>query len=234
METPNHLIAHLYGEADDPEARRALLADEALHREYEALEATRAVLEKRPRMRPDPQVIDRIMAAAAPARITPLHTDRPALRRVSLQRVVWWSTGIAAVLLVAVGVWPLVQPPPDTARTATPPVAVQPPALPEMAPVPDPPAATVSTTSTPTPAIRPTPDVPAMATQAPAPADTLTQATDPALLLAWDDAAEVRLLHERIERLRNQANALAWDEPARPLELLPQQPGVLQQTGNQP
>jgi hypothetical protein len=237
MDTPNHLIAHLYGEADDPAERQALLADEALCREYEALAATRAVLDERPRMRPDPWVIDRIMAAAAP-HVTPLpaRADRSALRLLS-RHPLWWAAGVAAVLLLAVGVWPLLpnRPIGPPAVAHTPPlVAVQPPAVSDPALAAAPPAPFSSITSVPertipAPTTR-TRSTPAAPSAAPAVA---AEATAPEGLLDWDDDTEVRLLHQRLERLRTQADALAWDTPAYPLEQMPQQPGVLQQTGHQ-
>jgi len=92
-----HLIRLLYGEAlpngvapeEDPE----------LAVEWRALQEVKGWLDARPRRRPDPAVIDRIVAAAA----RPVAADRPARR--ALRR---WRRYVAAgaLLLVMVGgVW---------------------------------------------------------------------------------------------------------------------------------
>ena len=93
-----HLIRLLYGEAlpngvvpeEDPE----------LAAEWRALQEVKGWLDARPRRRPDPAVIDRIVAAAA----RPVAADRPARR--GLRRWRWRVAAGALTLLVMVGgVW---------------------------------------------------------------------------------------------------------------------------------
>lgn len=92
-----HLIRLLYGEAlpngvapeEDPE----------LAAEWQALWEVKSWLDAQPRRRPDPAVIDRIVAAAA----RPVAADRPPQRGIRRWR---WHVAVSAlVLLVVGGVW---------------------------------------------------------------------------------------------------------------------------------
>ncbi len=73
MDETLRIVHHLYGEDTDPADLRRLLEDEALRQEYEALSEVKFHLDHRKRARPDAQVIDRIVAAAA----TPQHRATP-------------------------------------------------------------------------------------------------------------------------------------------------------------
>ena len=66
MDEKLHIVQHLYGEGDDPAALQHLLEDDGLRADYEALSEAKHYLDGRPPARPDPMVIDRIVAAAAP------------------------------------------------------------------------------------------------------------------------------------------------------------------------
>ena len=68
MDEKLHIVQHLYGEGDDPADLQRLLEDDGVRAEYEALSETKRYLDQREPARPDPLVLDRIVAAAAPPR----------------------------------------------------------------------------------------------------------------------------------------------------------------------
>ncbi len=93
-----HLIRLLYGEALPngvaPEEEPELAA------EWRALQEVKGWLDARPRRRPDPAVIDRIVAAAA----RPVAADRPARRALRRWR---WRVAVGALMLLGAlgGAW---------------------------------------------------------------------------------------------------------------------------------
>jgi len=110
MDKKLHIVQHLYGEGEDRTDLGRLLEEEAAREEYEALSQVKAHLDLRPRVRPDPQVIDRVVAAAAvPSRFTTpalKQQDRAARPRLRLRRfglIGAVSTALAVVLAVGIG-----------------------------------------------------------------------------------------------------------------------------------
>ncbi len=137
MDEKLHILQHLYGEVEDPEALRRLLEDDALRREYDALAAVKLELDRRPRARPDPRVLDRVAAAAGPQQAAPpgRRQDRaaqPGRTRRRLRLVGAVSTALALVLVVGIGL--------QQFRTSTPETALEAPLSAmkdEAAPAPD-------------------------------------------------------------------------------------------------
>jgi len=73
MDDSLRLIQHLYGEeGDDPAFAQRLRNDEALRREYEELQDTKAALDRRSSPSPDPDVVDGIMDHAREAARPPV------------------------------------------------------------------------------------------------------------------------------------------------------------------
>ena len=105
MDEKLHIVQHLYGEGDDPEALQRLLEDDGLRADYEALSEAKRYLDGRPPARPDPLVIDRIVAAAVPPRagvIPGQRKDRAARpnRAGRRYRLVGALSGVVALVLV--------------------------------------------------------------------------------------------------------------------------------------
>ncbi len=155
MDEKLHILQHLYGEVEDPEALRRLLEDDALRREYDALAAVKLELDRRPRARPDPRVLDRVAVAAGPQQAAPpgRRRDRavqPGRTRRRLRLVGAVSTALALVLVVGIGL--------QQFRTSTPEAALEAPLSAmkdEAAPAPDADALEAMT------ALQPAPPVPA-------------------------------------------------------------------------
>ncbi len=107
------ILLHLYGEHNSGEETpelRTLLQDEQLRKEHTALSEVKFRLDHRPRTRPDPEVIDQIIAHAAGERITPgRRVDRPAVLRFRpLRKLMIPALSVAAAIVVTVGVGLLV------------------------------------------------------------------------------------------------------------------------------
>ena len=103
MDEKLHIVQHLYGEGGDPAELQRLLEDEALREEYAALSETKRALDQRQRARPDPLVIDRIVAAAATPRagvIPGKRQDRRARPRARRYRLAGALSGVLALALV--------------------------------------------------------------------------------------------------------------------------------------
>jgi len=216
MDKKLQILQYLYEEVEDRSTFRTLLEEDAVGAEYQALSEAKFQLDHQRRSRPDPIVIDRIMAAAAAEGNTPITRsrwrDRPALagrlsRRNTLRTV---GLAMAAVLVVAVGLWPIL----PTAEQAPAPVV-----------------ADVARPSTAKPA-------PAQEHLFTAPATGLQQAGVRSSLaedaLSWDEASDVHEVHRRVEMLQARNSSLEWDEPAVPLEMLPAQGRQLLQPGLRP
>lgn len=113
MDDRLRLIQYLYEEdGDETTLPRRLSEDETLRREYERLQETKAHLDRRPSSRPDPAVVDRVVAAARTAARDPSDSphaaeDRPARPparpwRLRLQAA---SATLALLLVVGLGWW---------------------------------------------------------------------------------------------------------------------------------
>lgn len=204
MDKRLQLIAHLYDEdVEELEPLGALLQDPELRREYEALGETRFRLEQGTvRHRPDPAVVDRLVARALHPAPDGMRRDRPAVRLVSLRRAWLPTLAIAAslLLLVIVGPWRTELAPATVDRVAQAPV----PAEPEVAFRADPesPEGLLG-------------DLPPAPPTTPAASES-ESADEP----GWDTGDEVRLLSRRIATLR-EIPLDAWDSPAVPLEAIP-------------
>ncbi len=107
MDDKLHIVQHLYGEGEDPAALQQLLEDAALREDYDALSDVKQRLDQRPPARPDPFVIDRIVAAAATPKAGVMpgkrqdRTARPNRRRYRLAGA--FSGVLALVLVVGIG-----------------------------------------------------------------------------------------------------------------------------------
>lgn len=204
MDRKLQLIAHLYDEdLDGLEPLGSLLEDPDLRAEYEAMGETRFGLEHRERVRPDPRLVDAVVAAAL-ARES-VARDRSPMRLVRSQRFWVSATSVAASILLL--------------------VLFRPWQSGSLLPVTDelvadsqsfPPAETLLKSLPPAP--------PAIATASEEPAQ--------AARLDWDTGGDVRHLSRRIERLKA-AGIDGWDNPAVPLEAPPTGSGTngLFQTG---
>ncbi|RMH50836.1 MAG: hypothetical protein D6685_17780, partial [Bacteroidetes bacterium] len=94
MDKKLDILRHLYGEVDDRAARRALLRDEEVAREYQAMGEVKFLLDHRPHRRPDPQVLHAILAAAETG--TPPVATRSADRAPVARRASARARGAAA------------------------------------------------------------------------------------------------------------------------------------------
>lgn len=201
------ILLHLYGEATDAEELRSLLRDDELRQEHAELSEAKFRLDHLKRERPDPAVIDRILAAAATGDGLPTASDRkdrPAVpHAVRLRKVLIPALSIAAAILfgVAVGWFG---------------------------------ASSGTGTSTDGPALASSPDdlvPPESLYRYVPPQQSVTPASQADPRLAWDDASPLLDMHRRIQTMRPQGS-LDWGEEAVPLESLPgTNSGRLQMTG---
>lgn len=242
MDPKLHIVHHLYGEDADPGALRRLLEDDALREEYEALREIKFHLDHRKRTRPDPQVIDRIVAAAAvPQRgaASPKRRDRAArpglaIRRFRLVGAV--SAVLAVVLVVGIGL--------DQFQVFTPDARQADAVMEAPAAAMDAPAAANEEAATEGFDAREAPAVgsagalrldearsvqPLTASPAPPEREAVLLDDDVAeeALPSWDEADELLRVHRRIEMIRARSLDLAWDESAvMSLDSLPTQPNA--------
>ena len=217
MDEKLHIVHHLYGEDTDPAELRRLLEDEALREEYEALSEVKFHLDHRKRARPDAQVIDRIVAAAAPPqrgatarkrRDRAAHPGRTPRRFRAIGAV---SAVLAVVLAVGIGL--------DQFQSFIPSAsdaAMEAPAAEEVEAFSGDAPATAGTRP-PEPlrleerrAARP--DAPAAHETGFLDDNVAGEANE--ALPSWDEADELLRVHRRIEMLRARSPDLAWDESA--------------------
>ncbi len=230
MDEKLHILHHLYGEEADRADLRRLLEDEALREEYEVLSEVKSHLDHRKRPRPDPQVIARIVAAAAPPQsgVWPRKRhDRAARpgRAVRRFRTVGAVSAVLAVLLaVGIGLDQFQSFIPSASQTDAAMVAPADPENAEALEFRAVPEETPATAGTRQPeslrfeeirAARP--DAPA----APAPAELeavflrgdLADEADEAIP-SWNEADDLLRVHRRIEMIRARSLDLTWDEAA--------------------
>ena len=108
MDDSLRLIQYLYGESiDDPEFPQRVADDEALRRELDQLQETKAALDRRSPPSPDADVVDDVVSraaeAAAPARTAQHAPDRTARTPDRAWSHRWQNAGAALALVVAVG-----------------------------------------------------------------------------------------------------------------------------------
>lgn len=242
MDKRLQILQALYAEGDDREqAHRLLQEDPALWEEYQALSEAKFHLDHRRRQRPDPLVLDAILAAAsgeAPAVGLGRRPDRRPIPRGALR---FRSFGVVTVVLVMVmlagaGVWQVLQPNgsplPDVparehvlseaAPTAAPPPAVAvPDAVISDTPLPEALPAQALTAVAPVPAPDPGSVAPAKPSAAVAARAAVPEADEETL--DWDASDEVRELRRRVAMLEAGVEQ-NWDTPALPLEQLPSVP----------
>ncbi len=233
MDEQLHIVHHLYGEDTDPADLRRLLEDEALRAEYEALSEVKFYLDHRQGARPDPKVIDRIVAAAAmPQRGATPRQDRAARpgRAIRRFRTVGAVSAVLAVLLViGIGLDPFQSFAPSASQTEAvrqaPAAAGELEALSEEAPG-------IAGTGQP-PSMRPEPNRAARLAPQPPPAPAkleaafLGDARDEAPVPSWDETDELLRVHRRMEMIRARSLDLIWDEAAvMSLDSLPTEPNA--------
>lgn len=230
MDEKLHILHHLYGEETDPAELRRLLEDEALRQEYEALSEVKFHLDHRKRARPDPLVIDRIVAAAAatqPTPAAPKRHDRAArpgrtIRRFRTLGAV--SAVLAVVLVVGIGLdqfQSFIPRASDTVMEASP-EEVR--AFSNDAP-------TTAGTRQPEALRREDNRIAQPATPAPAELegafldDAVAGEAKEEAVLAWDEDEELLRVHRQIEMIRARSLDLTWDESAvMSLDSLPTEP----------
>ena len=218
MDTPRKLIRALYGETEPPE----FPPDDPAGREWAAFSEVKAVLDERPRRRPDPTVIDAVVAAAARA---PRADRRPVRRaRSNRQRIV---AGAALALTLMLGVWGLWPPTDPAPRVAVADTEVQP----DLALAPEPSADTrMEEVAVPPDPLPPKP-------KAWLGEDRTEPAEDSRLELArrveealreeppaeygWDASSELHTLRKQVEILEARSERTRWDEPAMLDALIP-------------
>lgn len=195
MDDSLRVLQYLYGEEiDDSDFPRRLSEDDELRREYEQFRETKATLDRRPSRRPDPEVVDDIVDAAAEAAQTdssPSSADRQAPDRTARAPRHTWRRrlqGISAVLVlvlvVGLGWWAL------PGSSSSPGQEVQ-----EGAP---------STASS------------AMTGEA-RPMTGETSAVEEAVP-EWDDRDELVRLHRRIEYVETRSRSNTWEEGLQPVD----------------
>lgn len=114
MDESLRIIQHLYGEStDDSAVSRQLAEDEELQREYEQLQSTKEVLDRRSPQRPDSAVVDRVVDTARHAAGTTASSDLAGDRSPRAPSRSWTrqlqgvSAALAVVLLVGLVWWQL-------------------------------------------------------------------------------------------------------------------------------
>jgi hypothetical protein len=232
MDKKLQIVNHLYGEASDRAELRELLGEEALNAEYQALSEAKFYLDHRHRARPDEGIVDHLVAVAAgeaepvkvPVRRLEARQDRPPARRLAIRRRSFPALLAAAVVVIAVGigVWPS---PSDPADQAAPSVAEEAPLMDadearlgsgrEALAKAEPEAAFYAGARRADSAVSA-----ARALMGEAVMDEAMNETDESGL-AWDEAADLRQMHRRIQMLQENNSDLNWDEAAVPLEQLP-------------
>lgn len=237
MEKKLQILNHLYGEASDRAELRELLGDEALNAEYQALSEAKFYLDHRHRARPDEGILDHLVAVAAgevepgkaPVRRLEPRQDRPPALRLAIRRRSFHALLAAAVVVLAVGigVWPSPSGPADQAA----------PSVAEEAPLMDTDEARLGAGRESLARAEAEPEAARYADGRRADSAGLTaralvgqamnEAADAAVGeadesgLAWDEAADLRQMHRRIQMLQEGNSDLNWDEAAVPLEQLP-------------
>ena len=181
MDDTLRLIQHLYGEdVDDPAFVRRLREDEALRREYEELQDTKAALDRRASPSPDADVVDAVVDHAREAAGSDeTETREPAPDRAARapehqhrRRLQGVSAVLALLLVAGVGWWQF------------------------QTPASAPAGATANAPTAQSTNVAPTggePDVTA--------SDDMPE---------WDDRDEVVRLHRRIEMLHTQNHSDGW------------------------
>lgn len=204
------ILLHLYGETPEDSDLRELLRDDELRREYQALSEVKFRLDHRPRERPDPAVLDAVLAHAGgePSAAGSRRGDRPpAARRTALRRLLVPALSIAAALVVAFGLGWWANTPGQITSSENP------------APDQDMPV-------TPEPLNRVVPPFPDAGTHAVTDARTgqpsrVAGASTADPKLAWDDPEPLDFWYRRIESLEAASDPDGWGVPAVPLEMLP-------------
>ncbi len=185
-----YLIRLLYGEVL-PDGM-APETDSELAAEWQAVQEVKRWLDAQPRRRPDPAIIDRIVAAAA----RPLPADRPA-RRLAWRRWRWgMAVGALTLLLMLGGLW-------HRFRTERPLVRMGMVVAEQVPTTPDP--------------VEITGWLPVIARSTPT---SLELTPAPALVLRWDDRAAVQQVYRQLQLLEARSTSDTW-EPALPLEAWP-------------
>ncbi len=244
MDEMLRIVHHLYGEEADPADLRRLLEDEALRQEYEALSEVKFHLDHRKRARPDAQVIDRIVAAAA----TPQHSATPhqrhdraarpgrATRRFRAIGAV--SAVLAVVLAVGIGLDQLQSFIPSASQTGAvmeAPAAAEDAEALEIRAVPEEAPATAGTRQPESLRLEQSRAVQPNALALPARAeredafldDILVGEVKEEAVPSWDDADDLLRVHRRIEMIRARSLDLTWDEAAViSLDSLPTEPNA--------
>ena len=211
-----NILLHLYGEAPEDSDLRELLRDEELRTEYQALSEVKFRLDHRRSERPDPAVVDAVLAAAAgeSSAVGHRHGDRPAAaRRSPLRRLLVPALSVAAALVVAFSLGWWANTPDRNARPASQAFDADMPVPPESL----------------------NRFVPPYQTVHPGAAAQVVGAATHDPRLAWDEPEPLDFWHRRIESLEAASDPDGWGEPAVPLEMLPgnTSPGLLQ-TGTVP
>ena len=207
------LIEHLYGDVEDRAARRALLQDDELAREYEAMEAVKFRLDHRPSQRPDADVLANVFAAAeaghppAPSR----RDRRPVARGRRRMAGIAGLVSLSAAALLVVAVWwqpwgaepgrPVSQEPAAYADDVAAPMAA--------------PALRADEALQEQTALYDPSDVADAAGAGPAAAREAARPAD-FDVLAWDAGDEVRRLRQRIDVLEQQRLRGQWGDALQP------------------
>lgn len=195
MDNELRLIRYLYGEEDRPEeVERLLASDDALRAEYRRLHAVKTHLDGRPPQRPDADVLDAVMDAAAPtppparpdrapaaSPASPRADRKPAKARRTLWPRIARATAVLAVLLVGVsiGVW-------QWGGNATAPLDAT---------------------------------APAVSSTAEGDRGDGAAAAGDAAIPDWDEADDVVRLHRHLETLQARSSPTRWDYPGAELQM---------------
>ncbi len=221
MEKKLQLLSHLYGEAEDATPLPELLQDSDLASEYQAMSEAKFWLDHSIPASPDPDVVSRILAAAAGAGVPPpvAFTDRaPAPRNAAGARKKTWSLAAAALSLVAVASFVLVNRTPSFNPSAFEPIAEQ-----------EAPAAFEADALSKAAPRALADDLAERREVAADSGERLGAATAGAAALAsaesthpaWEETEALIQYKSRIDHLLEQSEDLSWDEMVVPLEALP-------------
>lgn len=200
-ERKRDILLHLYGEAPEESDLRELLRDDELRREYQTLSEVKFRLDHRRRERPDPAVVDAVLAQVAgeSSGVAGRRGDRPAVPHgARIRRLLVPALSIAAAVVLAFGLgwW-----------ARTPGATAPPPSQTFDADMPVPPESLN----------RFVPSSPSA--RGPAARAVGTASADPRL--AWDEPEALDFWYRRIESLEAASDPGGWGEPAVPLEMLP-------------
>jgi hypothetical protein len=231
MDRKQKYLLSLYGESTPPEHPDGSRFEDP---DGEALREMKQLLDERPRMSPPDHLVRDVLAMARyDAAGSTTRRDRAPVAR-KRRAPVYAAAFSSMLVLIAVGLFVFLSPVVNETGTTDISVADVIPA-PSHTPFPAEPVGEPARTasehdeprSVPSPAQRPVDRTPRYDNSTPVQLASTRPATPPIDeqlldLLSWDDTREFQQVHHMIDVVQSRGRDIEWDEPAVPLELLPE------------